>query len=100
MPVSSESQWSNSGFVNLPLEPVNRSSDDFQLRMIVGGKRFGTLLLQLADARFDCSLVYAHNTMMFVLNPEGFCNGDQKMLLVELGVALNSIIFDAFGDVP
>jgi hypothetical protein len=84
--------------VNPALQPVDRPAHNFELRVIVRCERGFTLRLQLANASFDTRLVDADHVVMLVLNAEGFREANDQVRFIHLRVALDGIVFDAFGD--
>jgi hypothetical protein len=71
------------GFVNLPLQTVDATARGFKLRVIVCSDGARATLFQFLDARFDRSLVDAHNVVMRVhLDVQGFAYGNDQMFFV------------------
>jgi hypothetical protein len=84
--------------MNPSLQPMNRTPHDLELRVIVSGERGCTVRLQLANARLNTRLIDADYFVMFVLNAKGLRERGNQVFLVHLRVALDGIVFDAFGD--
>src|SRR5947208_2344533 len=68
--------------------------------MIVRGKRCIARLLELLDARLDGRLVDADHIVVLVhVDVERPANRHHQMFFIQLGVALDRIVLDVFGDV-
>ena len=68
--------------------------------VIVRYQRCIALLLEFFDARFDRRLVYADHIVMLVhVDIERPANRHHQMFFIQLGVALDGIVLDVFGDV-
>jgi hypothetical protein len=87
-------------FVNLSLQAMNRAARYFQLLVIVRGYGRIAFSFERFDTQLNRLLVDAHDLVVLVhFNVEGFAQGHDQMLFVQLRVALNGFVLDVFGDI-
>jgi hypothetical protein len=79
---------------------VDASSRFLKSRAVMSADGVVASGLQRFDARFDRSFIDAHNVMMLMhLDAERIANRHDQMLLIELRIALHSVVLNVFSDV-
>jgi len=85
--------------LNQSFEVVNFPPDSLQFFVVVCSERFIPFLLELFDLSLHRSFIDASYTVMSVhLYVEDLAKSRQKLTLVHLGMALDSFMFDAIGN--
>ena len=84
---------------NLVVQVMNLPPDGVENRVVIGGKRFVALALQLADLHLDAGLVDADNLVMLThVDAERLADRRKQPLLVHLRVAPDRLMDDVLGD--
>ena len=86
--------------VNLSLQAMNTSTRFLKSCVVMGVDCVVAPGLQRFDARFDCRFIDAYNVVVLMhLDAECLANRHDQMFLIELRVALNSVVLNVLGDV-